>query len=76
MASVETDNDPSVIAPLAHTVPAARRRLGLPNDRFLYRLVADGRLSTVKLGRRTFVLEAECQRFIESLAGAPGRGAA
>lgn len=41
--------------------------MGLPNERMLWRLVAAGQVATVKVGRRTFVRESECVRFVASL---------
>ena len=54
-------------SPLLHTVPRAVVRLGLANERTLWRCVAAGQLSTVKIGRRTYVTEDACLRFVATL---------
>jgi hypothetical protein len=52
---------------LLNPISATRRRLGgISNARF-YELVKEGRIHLTKLGRRSFVTEAELHRFVASL---------
>lgn len=53
---------------LANTLPEARRRLGGISNTTAYKLIKEGQLRAVKLGRRTVILESELQRFAASLA--------
>lgn len=53
-------------SPLLHQVPEACRRLGIGKNS-LYKLIAEGRLKPVKIGRRTLLPDAELVRFTDEL---------
>lgn len=48
-----------------HPVPEAQGKLGGIGRTMLYRLIADGELATVHIGRRTFIASDEIEAFIE-----------
>lgn len=50
-------------APLLLSVRAASRELGIGRDR-LYQLAREGRLRTIKLGRRLYVPRAELEAWV------------
>jgi len=49
--------------PLAHSPENAARRLGV-SVRMIYTLIAKDELRSYKLGKRRFIPESECQRFV------------
>ncbi|SEN10044.1 hypothetical protein SAMN02800694_2771 [Luteibacter sp. UNCMF331Sha3.1] len=65
MTNEASDTEP--LPPLAHSVGDAARRIGVSRA-YLFQLMADGMVKRIKLGRRTLITEAECQRVIESAA--------
>lgn len=52
---------------LLYNEPDAREVLGGIGRSKLYALVADGKLTPTKIGRRTFFESAELERFVASL---------
>lgn len=57
-------------APLLHTVESVlNSRIPIGRTTF-YAEVKAGRIQVVKIGRRTYVRESECQRYVDSLAEA------
>lgn len=57
--------------PLMHTISGALSRVPLGRSKF-YEEIAAGHINTVKVGRRTYVTEAELRRYVDSLAGSVG----
>lgn len=55
--------------PVTVTIQAARAALGIGNTK-LYELIAEGRLRTVKLGRRTLVRTDSIRQLVDSLEAA------
>jgi len=58
---MDTNNDPKL-----HPIDEVEARLAL-SRRAIEKLIAAGRLTSVKVGRRRFVRDADLRRFIESL---------
>lgn len=56
-----------------YPVEETRERLGGISHTTFYELVKGGRINTVKLGRRTFVMADEIERFLEALEGGESR---
>ena len=56
------------ITPLLHQIPAAARRLGICRA-MLYKLIASGDISTIKIGRRRLVSENAICDFIAKNEG-------
>jgi excisionase family DNA binding protein len=54
---------------LSYTVSDAARRLGV-SESFVYTLLGDGRLTAVKLGRRTLVTDAALRDLLSKLPAA------
>lgn len=52
---------------LLYPIPEARERLGNIGHSTFYELKAEGKIATVKIGRRTFVTHDELERYIASL---------
>lgn len=52
-----------------HQIPGACERLGVGRST-LYDLIRNGRIRTVKVGRRRLIAESAIVEFIESLSGA------
>jgi excisionase family DNA binding protein len=50
--------------PLAHAIAEAVRLTGLSRSLF-YQQIADGHLPTVKVGRRTLILDRDLRDFLE-----------
>jgi hypothetical protein len=57
----------SSAAVLLNTTHQTRYRLGGCSNAKLYDLIGAGKLTIVKLGRRSYVTEAEIQRFVATL---------
>jgi excisionase family DNA binding protein len=55
--------------PLLYDVPAACQQLGGISKNTLYRLVAAGQLQLVKIGRRSYLVGDDLDRYARSLAG-------
>ena len=53
-------------APLLHSIQASTRILGIGRSS-LYGLIAEGKICTVKIGRRTLIPDQEIRRYVESL---------
>lgn len=51
-----------------YTIPEVAKLLRI-SKATLYRMMRDGRIQTVKMGRKTLFRESELNRFIESLNG-------
>jgi hypothetical protein len=60
---------------LLYPIPEARERLGDIGHSTFYELKSEGKIATVKIGRRTFVAHDELERYIATLK-AEARGAA
>ena len=56
-------------APLLHSINDACRMLGDSGRNTVYNLINDGRLTMVKLGRRSFITHDSIVAFVESLKG-------
>lgn len=56
---------------LLHPIPEGAAHLGVSRTTF-YKLVKDGEISTVKIGRRTFVSHDELLRYVDSLQRGEG----
>jgi len=52
--------------PMLLTVPAAARRLGV-SERRIWRLIAGGRLQSVKEGRSRYIPATACAEYIRTL---------
>jgi excisionase family DNA binding protein len=52
--------------PLTVTIAGARQALGIGTTK-IYELIGDGRLQTVKLGRRTLIRTESIRALVESL---------
>lgn len=61
-------NEQSEAQPLLHSVPDARVKLGKISNTTFYELVKAGRLKICKIGTRSFVADAELQRFVADAA--------
>ena len=59
--------------PLLHPVAGAAATLGVSRST-LYELIADGRITTVKIGRRTLVPHDELVRYVSTLTGGAASG--
>lgn len=55
------------LAPLAHPIDAAARRIGIGRT-MVYALIKSGELRVVKIGGRTLILESELHRFLAERA--------
>ena len=56
------------LAPLAHNVPDACRRLGVSRTT-LYELIASGEIRSFKVGARTLIPETELRKFVAEKMG-------
>jgi len=52
--------------PLLHSIQASTLILGIGRSS-LYGLITEGKIYTVKIGRRTLIPDLEIQRYVESL---------
>ena len=52
--------------PLLHSIQASTRILGIGRSS-LYGLITEGKIYTVKIGRRTLIPDHEIRRYVESL---------
>ena len=52
--------------PLLHSIQSSTRILGIGRSS-LYGLIAEGKIYTVKIGRRTLIPDQEIRRYVESL---------
>ena len=52
--------------PLLHSIQSSTRILGIGRSS-LYGLIAEGKICTVKIGRRTLITDPEIRRYVESL---------
>jgi|GEM_PF-1160992 excisionase family DNA binding protein len=52
--------------PLLHSIQSSTRILGIGRSS-LYGLIAEGKIYTVKIGRRTLIPDREIRRYVESL---------
>jgi excisionase family DNA binding protein len=55
-----------VVNNLLHRMPEAWQALGIGRTT-LYELIADGKIKTVKIGRRVLIPDDELQRFVATL---------
>ena len=53
-------------APLLHSIQDSTQLLGIGRST-LYGLIAEGKICTVKIGRRTLIPDREIRRYVESL---------
>ncbi len=53
-------------APLAHTIPAALRRVPGLSRTMLYGEIGAGRLAVTKIGRRTFISERALREWLDA----------
>ena len=53
---------------LLYTIPEGRALLGGMSNSQFYKLVAQDRIQTVKVGRRSYLTAEEITRFVESLS--------
>ena len=62
--------------PLAHTVPAIHSQTGWSKP-FIYKLIADGQLPAVRVGRSVRVMHADLVAFLEDhrIGGGPDAAA-
>lgn len=51
---------------LLHPIPDAAAVLGISRST-LYELIADGEITTVKIGRRTLITQDELERYVRDL---------
>lgn len=56
------------MAPVTVTVDGARKALGIGTTK-IYELIGNGRLSTIKLGRRTLIRTESIYALVEQLSG-------
>ena len=52
--------------PLLHSIQSSTQILGIGRSS-LYGLISEGKLNTVKIGRRTLIPDQEIRRYVESL---------
>lgn len=52
--------------PLAHNIDGAVQRVGIGRSK-LYEEIRTGRLRTVKVGKRTLILEKDIERWLDAL---------
>ena len=52
--------------PLLHSIQSSTQILGIGRSS-LYGLIGEGKICTVKIGRRTLILDQEIRRYVESL---------
>ena len=52
--------------PLLHSIQSSTQILGIGRSS-LYGLISEGKLYTVKIGRRTLIPDQEIRRYVESL---------
>lgn len=52
--------------PLLHSIQSSTQILGIGRSS-LYGLIAEGKIYTVKIGRRTLIPDREIRRYVESL---------
>lgn len=57
------------VAPVSYSVEDAARALGIGRS-LAFRLIREGQLAAVKIGRRTVVPVKECEAFLARLGGA------
>lgn len=55
---------------LLHPIPDAAEVLGIGRSK-LYELIAEGKIRTVKIGRRTLVAQDELERYVRELGQVP-----
>ncbi len=53
--------------PLLYDVPTASRLLGGLGRTSVYKLMQEGQLRAIKIGKRTFLTDAELKRYVDSL---------
>ena len=53
-------------APLLHSIQDSTQLLGIGRSS-LYGLIGEGKICTVKIGRRTLIPDREIRRYVESL---------
>jgi excisionase family DNA binding protein len=61
-----TTTQTPTIAPLLRSIDEAQAVLGGIGRTTLYELIGSGDLKVIKLGRRTFIAQAELERFVEA----------
>ena len=54
------------MTPLLHNLSSAMEMLGISRTR-LFEEIKAGRISTVKIGRRTMIKQSELERFVSTL---------
>lgn len=57
------------VAPVSYSVEDAARALGIGRS-LAFRLIREGQLAAVKIGRRTVVSVKECEDFLARMRGA------
>ena len=60
-------------APLLHSIQDSTQLLGIGRST-LYGLIADGKICTVKIGRRTLIPDQEIKRYVKMLSGGGPHG--
>ena len=55
-----------MITPLLHSIQSTTQILGIGRSS-LYSLIANGKIRTVKIGRRTLITDQEIRRYVEEL---------
>ena len=65
-----TTSEVAACSPRLWSIPdAATERLGGVSERYVWQLIADGDLRSVKLGRRTFVRDDDLAAYIDAHTG-------
>ena len=59
-----TENEDTAPQPLAYPVPVFTKKLSL-SESFGWKMISDGRLKAIKIGRRTLIPHSELVRFMQ-----------
>lgn len=64
-----TISEPAPCSVRLWSIPDAAERLGGVSERYVWQLIAEGRLRAVKLGRRTFIRDDDLAAYIDAHTG-------